>query len=719
MPESIDSEEALREYGAVGSSNAGSYSDEYLAELRWPKNIEVYDKMRKSDGQVKAMLLVMELPIRSTGWFIKPASEDDRDKEVAEFVSNNLFSGPPEGLTQHFDDFLRLALTMLPFGYSVFEIVFDIKDGMYEWKKFAHRPQRTIREFIYDDEGGPEAIEQVKYGRSSRGVVEIPIEKLIIFSNRLESGDMRGSSILRSAYKHWKIKDFIYKILNIGIERNLVGTPDMELPEDPSEAEKKKAREIVQNITSGESSGITRPKGFVLDIFEGKRGMMEVLPYIEHHDQEMSKSILAQFLNLGEGSTGSYALSKDQSDLFLMSLNSTAKYIKQTFNSYAIPQLVNLNWGNENLGGYPELDYNPISANEALLDTVHKMVTGQVVAPDDNIEEWVRDMLELPEKAEEDEVGEEGVEASDSSSYNVGLDLQEHKDHDGDCGCVDNLLERYENRTFEEGERVWRRDLTAWEKEVSLEEIEQQFDSAEELFLEQGDEITQKQIEDLFKRMQKLVEAGELDEIAKIPVRYRGEFTDFLSKQQRDLIDFGKEQASDEVGVDPEAISVDNEKRRAVNAKSGVVADNIAQRIKTAMALDCLTRLEHGETEKSALYGARQAAEDRAERELKGSASATVGDAINDGRSLTAEQTNVELAQFSAILDDYVCELCEWMDGMIIRLDNPDYDRFSPLIHYHCRCLWVYIDPEEEPQPEPDWETPPDSLIEEFGNFVS
>ena len=72
--------------------------------------------MRRSDSQVYATLLSMELPIRSTTRYIEAATDEDgevsdEDKEVQQFVEEALFSR----MEQPRDDFLREALTMLTF----------------------------------------------------------------------------------------------------------------------------------------------------------------------------------------------------------------------------------------------------------------------------------------------------------------------------------------------------------------------------------------------------------------------------------------------------------------------------------------------------------------------------------------------------------------------------------------------------------------------------
>ena len=710
----------FEEAGAIGRSHSEIFGmnlagEEYLAELTWPRDLQIYDKMRRSDSQVQCMLLAMELPIRSTKWFVEPFSEDSKDKQVAQEVESNLFSGPPDGMTQNWEDFLRLALTMLSFGHSIFEKVYKIDEhGFVKWKKFAQRPQKTIYDFLYDEHGGPEGIQQFKVTGSSYDLVNIPIEKLIIFSHRMERGDLKGTSVLRHAYKHWTIKDYIYKIMNIGIERNQVGTPVMELPEGYDNTDYERAKDIVENLRSAEKGGAVVRPGFILKLLESNRNMMDVMPYIEHHDLMILRGILAQFINLGSGDVGSYALSKDQSDLFLMTLNSTSRYIASIMNSYCIPQLVNYNWDVE---GYPKLNFQPIGQDFSQVgEVLSKLVQGRLLVPDENIEGWLREVMELPEKAETAEpiAPPEPEELPDDEEPPEIIEGKE-----GGCSCcVLELEDRIMGRVFQNGQRRWRRDLTSFEQRMNLEEIENRWDSEEEKLRDKGKEISDKQIQDLFERIRREVENGNYDQLAKIPVRYRGEFSEFMGRQYRDLVEFGKDQGAQELNIDKDDVPTPNELRRIADAQAGVVSDNVAQRIKTRMTLGVLNAIRGGATVKQALYRGREDARETRDRELRTVASAQVGEAVNKGRELSANRKGVELAQFSAILDDSVCPLCERQDGQIVEIANPDYDTFTPQLHHNCRCVWVYIDPEETPQPDPTWNTPPTSLVDQFGGLV-
>src|SRR3954447_16494192 len=64
----------------------GIISEEYNAKLRDTQGIVIYDEMRKSDGTVRAAVQAVTLPIRAAEWYVKSASEEKADTEIADFV---------------------------------------------------------------------------------------------------------------------------------------------------------------------------------------------------------------------------------------------------------------------------------------------------------------------------------------------------------------------------------------------------------------------------------------------------------------------------------------------------------------------------------------------------------------------------------------------------------------------------------------------------------
>jgi len=89
--------------------------------------------------------------------------------------------------------------------------------------------------------------------------VSIPAEKLLIFSYRREGDNYAGISVLRSAYKHWYIKDKLYKFDAVRHERQSVGIPVITLPDGASDTDRTEALTIVTNIRSTEQTGIVLP----------------------------------------------------------------------------------------------------------------------------------------------------------------------------------------------------------------------------------------------------------------------------------------------------------------------------------------------------------------------------------------------------------------------------------------------------------------------------
>src|SRR3970040_1514881 len=59
------------EFGVSGTENFGGYirKEDFNPELDdWEKAVAIYDKMRRTDAQVRAMLQVINRPLRTASW---------------------------------------------------------------------------------------------------------------------------------------------------------------------------------------------------------------------------------------------------------------------------------------------------------------------------------------------------------------------------------------------------------------------------------------------------------------------------------------------------------------------------------------------------------------------------------------------------------------------------------------------------------------------------
>lgn len=679
--------------GEVGHIYDGAFRQfidhEYLPELRWPASLRVYDRMRRSDAQVQAVLLALELPIRATRWFIEPASADSRDVQIAAEIERNLF----EGLETTWDDTLRSALAMFVFGHSLFEIVYEVDSAGYlRWRKFADRPQRSISQFIADERGELESVEQ----HGANGVVTIPADKLLLFTHRQEDGDPRGTSVLRAAYKHWFIKDYIYRIVNIGVEQEYVGIPWAQVPNNMEPELKRNLEEILRLLTQGEKAYFWLPQDVTINRYQSQRDQQAIVPYIEHHDLMISRSVLAQFINLGASSVGSYALSEDHSDLFLMSLDATADYVAQVFNRHAIPALVDANW---TVDAYPRLVHDPVGARDiqrfvAAVRTLTGNSRAAVITPDGPLEDYMREFLGLPER-------DEATQRQPEPPFVYRRDDPE--------AFIESV--QASRRALAEPRR-WRRPLTPWEQRIQLADLERQIERAEEQLVRGALVEIEAWLSEHWPEVEAALRSGDVARLVSLSAQAPG-LAAFLEQFSMDLILDSARNAAAEIGA-PEP-SVTEEIRRRVEEQAPVLANSIASQVINRIQTQALNAIQSGTPVDLALTALLDGAHETAERALERMALVRVNVDVNAGRDIARVLAGVQLAQFSAILDDRVCPLCRAVDGLIIRVDHPDYRRFTPPLHGGCRCIWALISPEEEPQPDVTWQTPSEALISEHG----
>lgn len=409
VEEELKPEQLTSTFGKSGTQIAGGMIDEdYNPNLQFPESVDTFNEMRKSDGTVIAILKAIKHPILSAKWQIQSAGEDKEDKEIADFVQHNLFE------KIQFKKFLKEALGYLDFGFYYFEKVFEVKDGMIEWKKFAPRVPKshylweiTGKEWV---NGHPAGVTQQLISADDdknelTNYPTIPWGKLILFTNDREGNNFEGVSVLRYAYKHWYYKDLMYKVSSVSAERYGVGVPIAKVKSSMKAASRQKVEEWLKNIRSNEKSyGVLTDDvtEFKIQTPEGSGVGAQVKDNIEHHDRKIYDSILAGFLNLSSGDGGSNALSKDQSSFFLEGLQSVSDYIVDELQPH-IKELVDMNYAD--VKKYPKLmvtDVGSISMDEQI-GAINTAVTGGLLqlTPDDVAA--IRSTLKLPMLAPPDE----------------------------------------------------------------------------------------------------------------------------------------------------------------------------------------------------------------------------------------------------------------------------------------------------------------------------
>ena len=381
------------------------YNEDYNPDFFWRDAVEIYDQMIRNDGQIMAIVQMMELPIRRANWTIEPASQDARDIEIASFVESCLFhdlryqTQDGRTLSQKWDDILRHALMMLRYGFSGFEKVWREEDG---WIKLARLtpllPISFYRWWVGAD-NELVGIQQYTFKDYTYQFIDIPADKLLLFHHRMEGANYQGYSLLRSVYKHWYYKDQFYKIDAVGLERNAIAVPYIKLPASANQSDVQAANAILANLRANESMGATIPFDWEIGYLPGSEHYAaHALKSIEHHDVMIARGVLAQFLNLGSTETGAYALATAQIETFLQNLQAEAAYLEDVFNGDLVRQLVDFNY--DGVAVYPRVKCARL-ANADINDVVEaiaklKAKDASFLTADPQMEDWIRDQYGMP-----------------------------------------------------------------------------------------------------------------------------------------------------------------------------------------------------------------------------------------------------------------------------------------------------------------------------------
>ncbi|MDE2104286.1 MAG: DUF935 family protein [Patescibacteria group bacterium] len=370
-------------------------NEEYLPQLLWRNGIEVYDHMRR-DPTVQGMLKAVKHPLLAADYDIEPASGQEFDQYVARFVKNELFNRNVK-----WRKFLRDALGKCDFGFALFEKTYEdtVFEGQFRKgiKELGWRKQWSIiRWATSTDEPG--VTQQLL-----SGPVDIPEEKLINFVNDQEGDNDQGISLLRYVYGPYEMKRYLENTLMVAAQRS-IGFPIVEYNPDASKNDQAKMENILKNWRNNERQYLFFPEGK----FKWDWGKIEtniktdLLPAIEHYQQEIDRSVLAQFLDLagsrsGGGSGGSRALSEDHSQLFEKALEAVINEVIDGVNADLIQQLCDLNWS-KMPNGYPKLVYSNIGdQNLAILsDYASKLGAYDLLTPDPDLEDWFREKGDMP-----------------------------------------------------------------------------------------------------------------------------------------------------------------------------------------------------------------------------------------------------------------------------------------------------------------------------------
>lgn len=393
----------MSSFSGIPRTAAGSLGHQYDAitldllenvpALTFPLSVQTYSRMR-TDPQISAVLKGYTYPLRSASYVVNPTGCRD---EVVQFIAdqwglpiqgNNDGPGPARRRGVQWEEHLRIALLMLPFGFSAFAKWYDVSGAPLRARlNLSERLPQTISYINLDDAGQIKEIEQ--YGSD----LPIPANGLMWYAHEREGSAWQGRSLIRDAYGPWLLKHEMWRVLGQSSRRFGMGVPTVTAPPGSPPADVTAAANIAAGYRAGDQAGIGLPNGFTFDLTGLSGSVPDTMGFINYLDAQIATSVLAEILNLDTASTGNRALGETVIGLLKLSWLATAREITGPATALNV-EMVDINWGEDE--PVPQILCTEIDRPEITSDAIAALVQAGALTADVGLENDVRQRYNLP-----------------------------------------------------------------------------------------------------------------------------------------------------------------------------------------------------------------------------------------------------------------------------------------------------------------------------------
>jgi hypothetical protein len=730
--------DATGQVGTPGNLNVFGFltGEDYNSDLDGFAMFANYNKMRLSDAQVNATLLMLKLPLKGASWIIKPASDDAQDVAIADFVQANLIDD--DALERSWQHVLDNAMLKFDFGCAASEIVWGLGDESHQdlsrvgrlielakqgageelelaesngstmyakVRDLAPRLPRTFYRWVEDPKTQKLAfLQQFAPKNGQYGYWNISADRMVLHVRAREGNNYYGRSVLRTAYPHWWWKQQLYRIDMIGHDRFHVGIPRAKLDQNYSAATAPldKIEATLKGLRSHDRAYMVEPFGVTYDVYAPPQttSTSSLIQSVEHHNLMIARNILQSFSAQGEQRHGSFGAAKVTSDVYFDALEGEANEIGSEL-TIVTKMLCDANF---NMTGrkYPKAICTDISAIDfgQIAEALAKLATAKILTPDDGLEDHLRDVADLPQLPEELKGQDRSTVTVPSSPFGqpapgaptpapTKLPPKDASKRD-EAGKV----EASKRPPFVEAGRSFGREPTAFERRVfDLHAVPSRLDAEREHLITKMADIRRAQLQAVAKRLARKDARTSTKPFtdmrhAHIAMPHVDRMERAIRETQRTVLAYGQDQVRHELerqGVKlPKTLAKKTITTPATNrqtAESSLVTSAKVTAQKQAdtwqgRIMESGIRIRRGGVQGDEL-AKRVVNElsDEVESGAKRDAAGEVHEAFGIGRGLEASELREYIggATYSAILDANTCDTCQELDGEEFEIDSDEY----------------------------------------------
>lgn len=317
-------------------------------------------EMLKTDGQASGVEQALTMPLRQANTTIEKPERDGSGR-ITTFVEDALMRPATEG---GMSTDLETVIGQMTFASAVARTFHELvwcrrDDGKLGFSKIAYRPPGSCEVMRRRDNGELDGFKQyIEWdaqrhtpGVDWRGYVDIPATRAVIHINGQHRDPVYGWSDLSVTNWAFQLKRKIMLLWIAFLDG--VSLPRV-LAYGNGKAEAMKNAKAIAGLKSSGVAAVDRsgmdPTHKIFDQIDmSGQGADQFLTAMRYLDGMMSQSVLGGWMDLAgaasQSGTGSYALSADQSGLFLQSRHGAARELCHTINYQIIRPLVRVNFG--------------------------------------------------------------------------------------------------------------------------------------------------------------------------------------------------------------------------------------------------------------------------------------------------------------------------------------------------------------------------------------
>lgn len=442
-----------REIGQLGLKiSGGLVTEETRKELRFPHCIKTYDLMEQNITIASALSIVNVIAAR-TPYYFEAYDKTEEHNKRRDFVE-----GCFNDMTHTLDEFIREAMTINKYGFSVHEKVFQYRrfengskydDGLVGIKRLPIRAQSSLKGWKFDANTRElKGVYQHKarwdesshrFTLDTENAVFLPRNRILHIKDNSTNGNPEGKSRLAYCYSHWRKLQQLLETEEIATVKNLNGVPVVKIPSlymsDDATPEQKSTFKVfkdgVTKLGIGEQQSIILPSDvdengkpyFDFNIVTSSASNISAISAIvKTRSDQLLQALFADALIMAQGTSSAVA---NKQDMLVMLVESLLQSIFDQINSDLIPDLFRRNgWDATKT---PKLKYGKL-ANLDFADYAKAIqqlkATKMIAVTPDNLN-FIAEVMQLPYRFDKNATKEEideilGVQDEDDSRSGDG-----------------------------------------------------------------------------------------------------------------------------------------------------------------------------------------------------------------------------------------------------------------------------------------------------------